>query len=781
MVADEVRKNARIRGYCPLCISRCGIVSVIEDGRLVAVEADRDHPTGGTVCVKGLAAPELVYDPERILTPLRRTSPKNDSDPGWQPISWDEALALIAANLQHIAGHYGQEAVAFAVTTPSATAIADSFAWIHRLANAFGSPNILFATENCNWHRDFGAALTFGSGIGMPDFENTGCLILWGVNPAATWPAMANEILKAVRRGARLIAVDPRQVGLASRADQWLAPYPGTDGPLALALAGVLVAEGWFDRAFVSRWTNASLLVRADTGRLLTTVDIGVDVGVEAGRFLAWDVTAGGPVVHDPRALAADWALAGEFTVATPGGPVSCRPVFELVAALCRSWSPERAEAVTGVPATAIRKTARLIRCSGPVSWYTWTGTGQHANATQTARALGLLYALTGYWDDLGGNVLYTKPPVRDVSGRDLLPTAQRVKTLGLGDRPLGPPTRGWITSRDLVRAVLAEEPYPVRGLVSFGGNPLLTKPHTCGHEEALAALEFYVHADVVMTPTMRFADIVLPVASPWEREGVQAGFMIGREAESLLQLRTQVLAPLGHCRSDTQIVFDLATRLGLSQHFFGGDVEAGLSHLLEPTGITVERLRGAPAGVKAPVTTRLKKYQQGGFATPSGLIELYSSSLLEAEHPPLPEFETQVEDDDYPLILTSAKWTHYCHSQHRNLPSLRRRMPEAIVEIASADAGVHGIRDGSLVDIVTSLGAVTARARINNKLRQGVVCAQYGWWPGSLNDLLDAEAFDLISGSNPLKSSRCEIRLRTEKPPPNDGLLHEVSLNKGA
>lgn len=743
--------STRVHGYCPLCISRCGIVSVVENGRLIAVEPDRDHPTGGTVCLKGRAAPEMVHAPERLRTPLRRTRPKDAADPGWEAISWDEALAATATHLRRIASAHGPEAVAFGVATPSGTAIADSFAWIHRLANAFGSPNMLFATENCNWHRDFGAALTFGSGVGMPDFENTGCLILWGINPAATWPAMARSIIAAKERGARLIAVDPRRAGLASRADQWLSLRPGSDGPLALALAGVMLENGWYNRDFVQRWTNGALLARGDNGRLLA-----------ADRFLAWDGRANRAAPHDPRADDAHWSLSGERIVETPAGPISCRPVLDLVRDLCRSWTPERAEAVTGVPAQTIRDTAKLMHSSGPVSWYTWTGTCQHGDATQVSRAIGLLYALTGCWDDIGGNMLFPKPPLRDVSGRELLSVAQQEKTLGRAERPLGPPSRGWITSRDLARSVLNGTPYALRALVSFGGNPLLTKPHIQGHEDALAALDFFMHTDMVLTPTARYADIVLPVASPWEREGLQAGFMIGRDAESLLQLRPRVLPPLAECRSDTRIVFDLAERLGLSQHFFGGNGEAGLSHVVSASGVTPEQLRAAPGGIRVPLEPQARKYERSGFATPSGLIELYSLTLLDAGLPPLPHFAEAEEDGRFPLILTTAKWPQFCHSQHRHIPALTRHMPGPLVEIAPEDARQRGIAAGDLVEIVTNLGRIQARARLNAALKQGVVCSQYGWWPDNVNALVDGEVFDPVSGSNILKSCRCDVRNAT-------------------
>src|SRR5256885_6495842 len=96
----------RIPGYCALCRSHCGCISVVEDGRLIAVEPAPSHPTGQALCAKGRAAPELVYHPERLLYPMRRTRPKGDPDPGWQRISWDEALDLTATTLRRLAEAY---------------------------------------------------------------------------------------------------------------------------------------------------------------------------------------------------------------------------------------------------------------------------------------------------------------------------------------------------------------------------------------------------------------------------------------------------------------------------------------------------------------------------------------------------------------------------------------------------------------------------------------------------------------------------------------------------
>ena len=259
----------RIPGHCALCISRCGCLSVVEDGVLTAVEPDPRHPTGQALCIKGKAAPEMVYSPERILHPQRRTNPKGSDDQGWVQISWEEALETVSSRLKSIAAESGPEAVTFGVTTPSGTGMSDAFAWVNRLAHAFGSPNTLFATENCNWHKDFAPALTHGGSLGMPDYEKTGCILLWGFDPATSWLAQAQLVTQAQQRGARLIVVDPRKVGLAQRADQWLRVRPGTDGPLAMALAHQWILHGWHDEAFLREWSNGPMLVRSDTGALV--------------------------------------------------------------------------------------------------------------------------------------------------------------------------------------------------------------------------------------------------------------------------------------------------------------------------------------------------------------------------------------------------------------------------------------------------------------------------------------------------------------------------------
>jgi anaerobic selenocysteine-containing dehydrogenase len=232
----------RVPGYCTLCRSRCGATAIVENGRLIGVENLPGHPTGGALCAKGRAAPEIVHSPRRLTKPLRRTAPRDAIDAGWKEISWDEALDEIAGKLGNIRQISGAEAVAFAVTTPSGTPMVDSFEWVERFIRCFGSPNLVYAVEVCGWHKDYAHALTFGRGIGFPDYERADAIVLWGHNPARTWLAQATRIADARRRGARVAVVDPKPNGSGQQADLWLRVRPGSDGALAMGAIQHLIA-----------------------------------------------------------------------------------------------------------------------------------------------------------------------------------------------------------------------------------------------------------------------------------------------------------------------------------------------------------------------------------------------------------------------------------------------------------------------------------------------------------------------------------------------------------
>src|SRR5579884_288700 len=778
-----------------MCISRCGVVATVEDGILTKVSADHQHPNG-CVCVKGTAAPEIVYSSERLQHPLRRTRPKRESAPGWLRISWDEALAEVAARLQEIKARYGAEAVVFGFGTPSGSATSDCARWVERLANAFGSPNILTAVHVCNWNRGFGARYTYGVGTPPPDYDNARCILLWGFNPQVSWPAAATRIGQARRRGAKVIAVDPRRAGAAEKADVWLRVRPGSDGALALAMIHVLFDERLYDEAFVRDWTNGAFLVRDDSGCLLTEQDLTPCGHAEA--YLVCDGRSGGLVSYRAdRGYAQDAvapALDGTYAVVLADGrAVACRPVFQALAALAARYGPEQSEAITWVPAADVRRAVRTLVGEQPSCYYTWVGLEQHTNSMQTNRAVSIFFALTGQFDRRGSNVLFASTPTNPISGFELLPAEQASRRLGRAERPLGPTdSPGHVQAGDVYRAILTGRPYPVKALVTVGGDPLVGSADPATGQAALAALDYYVHVDLVCNPSATLADLLLPAATCWEREGLMPSFPAGEDTATWVQLRPAVVPLRNESRSDLAIIFELATRLGLGEPFFGGSVEAAYNWQLAPTGLTVQQLRQHPVGMRVDAQTRYQKYaeadprtgQPRGFDTPTGKAEIYSTRFARAGYPPLPVFREPAESpysrphlaEEYPLVLTCSRLVQYCDEQHRHIPRLRRQAQQPYLEIHPSTAAALGVADDEMVGLETALGSVQVRARLNASLHPRVVCTQYGWWQGcreldlpgydpfgpegaNLNRLVSDGARDPVGGAVPHRSQLCRVR----------------------
>jgi anaerobic selenocysteine-containing dehydrogenase len=769
----------------------------VKDGQLVEVVPDREHPLGGVWCVKAKAAPEFVADPQRLNHPMRRTTPKTEADPGWERISWDEALTTVARKLEEAREAHGAESVVFYRPAPGGSGASDYHIWLMRLAHAFGSPNIAMTTHVCNWHKDSGSAFTYGVGVPQPDYEHTGCILVWGTNPHNTHVRHARDIDAAVERGAKLVVIDPRRIPLADRADSWLRVQPGSDLPLALGLINRLVERGYHDEPFLSRWTNAPFLIREDSGTLLTGSDLGVS-GTDAPQYVVRDASSGELAVFDPaRASYQSDSVTPELdcvlSVGLPGGgTVPCRSVFSALREIASPFTLERTSRVTSVPEAEIARAADLLGNAGPVCYYTWNGLEQHADAMQTNRAVCILFSLTGDFDRRGGMVVFPHTPIKMMAGMKLLPAEASEKRLGAAQRPLGPAGGpGWagagaVQAYDVYEAITKKSPYPVRALVSFGGNLMCSNAGTRRGAEALQQVDFYAHLDCYENPSARFADILLPAASAWESE------LVGKtdwRNRGHIQVRRAVVGPVSERRSDLDVMFDLAVRLGLGDAFFQGSLEAGLNDMLSPLGKTMADLRQEPTGISIPLDPTYQKHEhrlpdsegRKGFNTPSRLLEVYSLTLAKHGYDPLPRYEEPreragIDRTDYPLLLTSGKSAAYTHGSYRSVPSLRREVPEPVLQLHPETAGQRRITDGEWVALSTPLGSVRLRAEFNDELHPEVVASEEGWWqacreldlPGydplssagsNLNLVIDDSVIDPLSGSVPLRGQPCEVR----------------------
>lgn len=797
------QKNTKlVRGYCAQCDARCPTIAHVENGIFTKVAPDREHPNACALCLKGLAGPEMVYSPARLKFPVKRTKPKSDPDPGWQRISWDEAFDTIAARLKNIKTEFGAESVAFYRPAFAGSPSQDFWDWGQRLANAFGSPNVLATTHICQWARDNATAYTYGTGIQPPEFEKSACILLWGHNPYHTDQAHVRDIERAINNGARLIVIDPRRTQAAKKADVWLQVHPGTDGALALGLLQVMITEDLFDSKFVMEWTDGSFLIRNDTGDRLKQKDINSDASTD--NCMAWDKSSQSAKPYDTRTMSFAVenvvpALTGSYNVTLADGKqIICKTAFQCLTELVCQYPPERVEEITGVSADKIREAARMFATVKPASYYTYNGIEQQTNSSQTNRAVCLAYALTGNFDVEGSNRALPRLSVNPVIGLDFLTPEIDSKRLGSAERPLGPPgklqrTRGRsIRANDLYKAIISGNPYPIKAVVAFGGNILMANPDTATGREALSKLDFFVQAELFMSPPALLADIVLPACSFWETEHVRAGFRHSAKDNCHVQIREAVVPPQHESKSDMEIIFELAKRLGLGNKFWEGNMEAAFSYQIAPLGITVKDLRKQPGGITLPHPSSEKAYSKKnpetgipiGFNTSSRRIEIYSQLFKDNGYEPLPLYKESIAktglsekiQQEYPLTLTNYKLLEYVHGCGRCLPSLRRRVPEPFVEINPSKAMELGISDGDIVAIETPGAAIRVKAKLTDAVSPGVVCTQHGWWqecqelklPGydpysasgaNVNLLYTGKHFDPLSGSYPNRGYPCRVR----------------------
>jgi len=794
--AEQISDMKTVRGYCALCTAHCATIAMVEDGRVTRLDPDHDHPNGGVMCLKGKAAPELVYNSERLNYPLKRTRPKSAADAGWQRVSWDEALDDIAHRLKIIRDRDGAKSIALGKGTKSGTSVDDVERWLGRFLYLLGSPNWMSTTHVCNWHKDTGFSYTFGTNIPTPDLEHSKAFLLWGHNPSSTSLILAHDIVQARSRGMKTVVVDPRRVGIGANADILLQPRPGSDGALALALIHCLMDEGWYDAGFARQWTNGTFLLDAATNKVLTEADL--TPNGNSNVFVLWDESSNKPALYDSATGCHDrdgalTALFGTRTIKNKDGKeITCKPVFERLAEIAVEFAPERSEKIHWVPADKIWQTALLLAHNRPVSMYMWNGVGQHTNATQTSRAIASLYALLGDFDRQGGNVSFPKIAINDVGGKEFLPKEANAIRVGRERKPLGPPAKpGNCAPYDIFNAVLDGTPYPIKALLNFGSNTMMSNADSRRGREAMRALELGVVTDMFMTPTAELCDYVLPATSFLEMSALTTAFEHRSRGKTHMQWRAAAVEPLFERRSDTWIIFELAKRMGFTEQFFNGDVEAGYAYELQPSGVTLDQLKNADGGISLPAEPAYEKHAKRnkagalrGFATPSKKVELYCHPFAANGIPPMPEYVEPALSPisrpdiaaEFPLILTNAKNTTFVHSQQRALTSLRKALPEPSADIHPETALRYGIKNKEWMIVESPRGAIKVKARVTTNIVAGAVCCQHGWWQGckelelpgynpfetngaNAAMLIGTDLADPVSGSLPHRSYLCRVR----------------------
>ncbi len=396
-----------------------------------------------------------------------------------------------------------------------------------------------------------------------------------------------------------------------------------------------------------------------------------------------------------------------------------------------KEWPLDRVEQVTWVPKEKIAEAARLFATSKPAAIQWGVGVEMQANLTNNDRSLIALMAITGNLDVPGGQVLFPTPNIRNVGSfgaHGMLTREQFAKRLGGDQFRLGSrfailnPKRIW-------DAILEEKPYPVKMLFLLSTNPILTRANSAEVYRALEAVDFMAVADFFITPTAALADIILPAAT-WLEMDYIADFW--KRHGYILPRRKAI--QVGECRSDHEMLNDLAQRVGLGEYWWP-DFEQGLDHILEPVGITWKQFKEMDY-IRGEV--KYQKYRTEGFSTPTRKLELHSTVLEKMGYDPLPQYHEAPGSPysapelykEYPYILVSGRRIpgFFC-SEGRQIPVLRDLHKDPVVEIHPETARKEGIKEGDWVFIESPRGKIRQRAKLFAGMDPRIIFAEHGWW----------------------------------------------------
>ncbi len=676
----QVRKSC-----CYFCHQNCGVLAYVKDGKVLAIEGDKDHPTNqGGLCCRGNIALQHLDHPARLNSPLKRAGERGSGK--WEKISWEQALDEISAKLVQIRDEFGAEAVA----TAGGTQRTDDWSR-RRFMNLYGSPNGFHNAHLC-WIPTFMVETAiYGWCPFETDLGNSRCLVLWGHNPGASGMPEARGISDLKRKGMKVIVIDPRFTESAAKADMWLPLRPGSDLALALAWLNVIIWEGLYDQAFIENCTvgfnELAKHVQQYTPEWaapLTWLD--ADLIRESARMYAtykpgniqWGVAidqSGKPAGAAMHARALLRAVTGNLDA--PGSDLLTGPSPDFV-------TDEEMEANEWLPD---EQKAKQIG-SDRYKMTTWPGYGRIAELT------------------------------KEVWGKA--------------------PTAEWMCEAhppSVFRAILSGEPYPVKALLVSATNPVNSYGESKLVLEALRKVDFLVTCDYWMTPSAMLSDYVLPIAGALERPTITSTY----GCSDFLIASERAIQPMYDRRTDYDFWRGLAVRLGQEEMWPWETLEEAYYYRIYPLGYGVSSYDEFVETYRFHFPEReYYKYGRLGFATPSRRVELYSSTLEELGYPPMPVYtgptENEVDNPElaekFPLVLTTGGgFMPYHHSEHFQIKELRFLRHEPFMEINPETAEKLSIKDGDWVWIETERGRIKQKANLTQAVHPRVVVTQRGWW----------------------------------------------------
>jgi anaerobic selenocysteine-containing dehydrogenase len=710
-------------GICGLCFHSpgCGvIVHFDENDRIVRLEPDPQAPLGNVLCPIADSVGEIVYSDRRIRQPMKRVGPKGGYD--FEPISWDEAYTIIADNLNRIKAAHGPEATAFYAGTGSyERAFKDAFKL--KGAEIYLATSLLFP---------YGSPNTFG--VGAPCYTSLGVLA-----PKLTMGCLHIDMFSDVDN-ADLIVV-------------W-GTDPSTSTPPIL-----------FEQIKTAASEGAEIVVIDPRRTASANLEGSQWIPIRPGSDGALALGLAHILIRDD---CYDKAFMEEWTVG-----------FEEFAAYVASFPPERVAALTGIDQETIEDLAERIVDAEGASYIMYTGLEYTKSGVQNIRAVMVLWALAGQLDVEGGRCFMGQGRTLPLATAHQLATPGLEKSIGAGKFPVYAHYCGGEPHAMLLpRAIVDEDPYPIRALLVLGASLLTAWPNPSLWQRALEKLDFLVSIDLQLTRDAAYADLVLPAATAFE----QASYCYYGNA---IRYREKMIEPVGQARPAYQIMVELAELLGYGDRFPRHPDDL-LADILTRSNTTLSDLMLADRNVFALPQTPMvyRKWEKGllradgqpGFDTPSGKFEIKSTVLEQYGYDGLPIYEesdeTPLSTPDlhrrYPLILGTGPFKPDMKSCLRAIPSFIEKYPHPMVQMSPADAEARSVGTGDVVVIKTARGKVTMRAFVTDAIMAGFVYAPVGgggpqgpeaWQLANVNELTDDRQYDEISGFPVYKTLLCQVK----------------------
>jgi len=673
---------------CFMCSVRCPIKVQVKDGQVRWIEGNPLVPgMEGSLCPRGAAGINMLYDNERLQSPLIRDGERGAGK--WRKVGWDEALDYIAGKLKNIIAKNGGHSVILGERTQLATHVSKSF------LKAIGSPNHFTHDALCKGSVNTACRSLFGytdAQLGI-DYKNTKHIVLYGRNIfEAISVKEVNNLTQALENGAKLTYIDPRVTVTATKAHRYWMIRPGTDLALNYALINVILKERLYDSQYVDRWVQGL---------------------AELQDFV-------------------------------------------------QPYTPQWAEEETGIPAEEIVTFAREISRDKPAVIFHFGYRGaSYTNEIYQRRAIMILNSLMGSVETKGGFFIKKGPgevggkPARKLTEQefpklDLL----RFDKVGTPDFPLPDPNHG--VPQILPHAILKEDPYPIKALISYRFDPLGSIPDTGLTKKALGKLDLIVTIDINYSDIAWYSDVVLPESSYLERTDCL------QQANGLkpqMFLRRQAVAPRYDTREGAMILKQIAERIGVGSFFPYENMEELLRWQLDGTGFSLDDFdaKGFVAYGKDQIFWDRKDGLK--FKTPSKKIEFKSALLENAGFKSFPAYEPVVRPAGGNFRLVTGRIALHTHVSTQNNPYLHEISPENVLWINTRKAVELGIKDNDVVEVASEKGAGKIKAFVTDMIHPETVFMLHGFGheaklasrsynKGVSDSMLQKNVSDIIGGS---------------------------------